>query len=86
MSRFLALGVALFALLAFSARPWYHDDRSTIPYGLTALEDQQLAGLVMWVFGGLGYLGAALAVLARDLRGDGRRRHAARRAAPAVHS
>jgi cytochrome c oxidase assembly factor CtaG len=30
--------------------------------GLTPLEDQQLAGLVMWVPGAIGYLIAALAI------------------------
>jgi cytochrome c oxidase assembly factor CtaG len=31
---------------------------------LSAIEDQQLAGLVMWVPGGLVYLGVALALVA----------------------
>jgi putative membrane protein len=33
-------------------------------FGLTALEDQQLGGLVMWVPGSLAYLVAGLAVVA----------------------
>lgn len=42
-------------------------------YGLTPLEDQQLAGLVMWVPCGLVYAAAALALLARGLHRGGRR-------------
>jgi putative membrane protein len=37
-------------------------------WGLTALEDQQLGGLVMWVVGGLPYVAAALALAARWFR------------------
>jgi putative membrane protein len=33
---------------------------TTAPWGLTALEDQQLAGLVMWTIGLAPYLGATL--------------------------
>lgn len=50
---------ALGALMALSGRPWYEG------YGL---EDQQLAGLVMWVPAGLAYPIAALALLSRTLR------------------
>ena len=50
---------ALGALMAFSRGPWYAG------YGL---EDQQLAGLVMWVPAGLAYPLAALAVVSRSLR------------------
>ena len=39
--------------------------------GLSALEDQQLAGLIMWVPFGVVYLAAALALLAAVLRDDG---------------
>jgi putative membrane protein len=53
------------ALLTFSTRVWYPVyDATTAPWGLTPLEDQQLAGLVMWVPAGLVYLAAALALLA----------------------
>jgi putative membrane protein len=38
--------------------------RRVDPVGLTALEDQQLGGLVMWMLGGLAYVGAGLAVVA----------------------
>jgi putative membrane protein len=53
------------ALLTFSDRPWYPlYGASTPAWGFTALEDQQLAGLIMWVPGGLAYLFGALAVAA----------------------
>ncbi|MGQ9427506.1 cytochrome c oxidase assembly protein [Gilvimarinus sp. F26214L] len=54
----------LAALMSFSTRPWYpaYVD-STIQWGLTPLQDQQLAGALMWVLGGLGYLFAGLAFL-----------------------
>ena len=55
------------ALLTFARQPLYapHAD-TTIPYGLTPLADQQLAGLVMWVPAALPYLlAAALLVGAR---------------------
>jgi putative membrane protein len=57
------------ALLTLSSRVWYPlYDTTTTPWGLTALEDQQLAGLIMWVPAGLAYLGAALALAASWLR------------------
>ena len=53
---------ALGALLTFAPRPWY------APYvgeaGLSALDDQQLGGLIMWAPGGLAYLVAGLALIA----------------------
>jgi cytochrome c oxidase assembly factor CtaG len=49
------------ALLTFARAPWYTSHLgSTAAWGLTPLEDQQLAGLIMWVPGGLIYLAAAL--------------------------
>jgi putative membrane protein len=51
------------AFLTFSTRLWYPlYSESTAPWGLTPLEDQQLAGLIMWIPGGVAYLLAALAV------------------------
>ena len=50
---------ALGALMTFSRAPWYAG------FGL---EDQQLAGLVMWVPAGLAYPLAALFLLSRALR------------------
>jgi putative membrane protein len=57
------------ALLTLATVGWYplYSGRSAA-WGLTALEDQQLAGLVMWVPGGFVYIGAALAFAAAWLR------------------
>jgi cytochrome c oxidase assembly factor CtaG len=53
--------------MTFSASPWYADYAAMgmMPLGLTPEEDQQLAGLIMWVPGGLVHAGAALFLLAR---------------------
>jgi putative membrane protein len=60
------------ALLTLSPLIWYASYvAAATPGGLSALEDQQLAGLVMWVPGGLVYVGAALAICAGLLRDDG---------------
>lgn len=57
------------ALLTFSDRLWYPlYDASTLPWGLAPLEDQQLAGVIMWVPAGLAYLFAALGLAATWLR------------------
>ena len=58
---------ALGALLTFAPSVWYPHYLSVEWPGLTALEDQQLGGLVMWVPAGLAYLGAGLALAARWL-------------------
>jgi putative membrane protein len=73
-----ALAIALFsmvhmgllgALLTFAPSSWYLSHRlTTAPWGLTALEDQQLGGLIMWVPGGAAFLLAALIITARLLR------------------
>ena len=57
---------ALGALLATSHVVWYpaYGARAAA-WGLTALEDQQLAGLVMWIPAGFVYLVAALVVMRR---------------------
>jgi putative membrane protein len=56
------------ALITLSAAPWYplHAE-TTAAWGLTPLEDQQLAGLVMWVPASLVYLAAGLALTLRWL-------------------
>lgn len=57
------------ALLTMARHPWYTSHAAfTHAWGLTALEDQQLAGVIMWVPGGLAYLLAAIARLAPSLR------------------
>jgi cytochrome c oxidase assembly factor CtaG len=53
---------ALGALLTFAPSAWYAGADAPA-LGLSALEDQQLGGLVMWVPGGLAYLIAGLAVV-----------------------
>jgi cytochrome c oxidase assembly factor CtaG len=57
------------ALLTFSSRLWYPlYASSTAMWGLTPLEDQQLAGLIMWVPANLTYLLAALVIAAAWLK------------------
>lgn len=55
---------ALGALMAFAQSPWYagYAQLALAPFGLTPAEDQQVAGLIMWVPGGLVHLVAALAL------------------------
>lgn len=49
------------ALMTFSSRLWYpYYGATTAPWGLMPLEDQQLAGLIMWIPGSVTYVGAAL--------------------------
>ena len=57
---------ALGALLAFASRPLYSGHLGTTGrWGLTALEDQQLAGAIMWVPPGVVYLAVMLVLLYR---------------------
>ena len=59
---------ALGALLTLTDRPWYPSyGRSAWAWGLTPLEDQQLAGLVMWIPACLAYVVAALWIARRWL-------------------
>ena len=44
---------ALGALLTFSSRNWYVFYTSSNPWGLSPLSDQQLAGIIMWLPGGV---------------------------------
>jgi putative membrane protein len=65
---------ALGALLVFSPGVWYLIDAGALAaHGLTPLEDQQLAGLLMWVPASLIFAGAGLAFFAAWLRESGRR-------------
>jgi len=57
---------ALGLLLTFAPSAWYAPGES-MRFGMTPLEDQQLGGLVMWMLGGLAYVGAGLAVVAEWL-------------------
>jgi putative membrane protein len=53
------------ALLAFSPTPWYTAHLATTQqWGLSPLDDQQVAGLIMWIPGGAIYLAAALGLFA----------------------
>jgi putative membrane protein len=55
-------------LFSFSSYVWYPVHiHETALYGLTALEDQHLAGAIMWVPSGVIYLAAAIGVLSRWL-------------------
>jgi len=54
------------ALITFAAHPWFPHYRATAPaFGFSALEDQQLGGLIMWIPGSLVYVGIGLFLLAR---------------------
>ncbi len=59
---------ALGALLALSMVVWYPIYRASAPvWGLTALQDQQLGGIVMWVPAGFVYVACALFLAGRWL-------------------
>jgi cytochrome c oxidase assembly factor CtaG len=61
---------ALGALMAFSPSPWYagYAALGLAPMGLTPLEDQQLAGLLMWIPGGAVHAAASLAMVFTALK------------------
>lgn len=64
------IGGALGALMAVSSSPWYAS-YAALPLtgiGLSPAADQQLAGLIMWIPGGLVHAGAALVFLHRWLK------------------
>ena len=57
---------ALGALLTLARTPWYPNYFATAPlFGLDALEDQQLGGLIMWVPAGLVYIVCGLGLASR---------------------
>ncbi|HTE85529.1 MAG TPA: cytochrome c oxidase assembly protein [Dehalococcoidia bacterium] len=65
-----AQGTVLGIALAFSRSPWYAAYAGTaVAWHLSPLEDQQAAGLVMWVPAGAVYLAAALALIGRAIAG-----------------
>lgn len=70
------------ALLTVSETPWY-TAYGTAPeaWGLTPLEDQQLAGIIMWMPGSGPYLLAALMLIAGWIRDSGGARRVRARAA-----
>jgi len=54
------------ALITCATHPWFPHYRETAPaFGFSALEDQQLGGLIMWIPGSLVYVGIGLFFLAR---------------------
>ncbi|MFC7477228.1 cytochrome c oxidase assembly protein [Dankookia sp. GCM10030260] len=60
---------ALGAFLTFAPRPIFPPHEfTTLAWGLTPLEDQQLGGLLMWVPGGLAFAGVALGALVVAMR------------------
>ena len=62
---------ALGALITFAGEPLYAPHWSTTgAWGLAPLEDQQIAGLVMWAPAAAIYLLAALAILYRSLQAE----------------
>jgi putative membrane protein len=57
------------ALMSMSRSVWYPAyGTDAAAWGLTPIQDQQLAGLVMWIPASIAYLGAALFVVYRWLR------------------
>jgi cytochrome c oxidase assembly factor CtaG len=66
-------GGVLGALLTLSPRVWYAAYTTHHPAGLTPLEDQQLAGLLMWIPAGLILAAGGLALFAAWLRESDRR-------------
>lgn len=62
-------GGVLGALITFAPTPWYPIHAPRVgAWGLTPLEDQQLAGLIMWVPAGLAYALVAAALFVAWLR------------------
>lgn len=61
---------ALGALMAFSHSPWYaaYAQMGMTPLGLTPPQDQQVAGLLMWIPGGVVHAAVALGILFESLR------------------
>jgi cytochrome c oxidase assembly factor CtaG len=71
---------ALGIFLTLSRQPWYEQQSDFAAWcGLSPLDDQQLAGLVMWVPGGMIYTGAALFFAARWISQSGRNHFAGAR-------
>ncbi len=63
------------ALLTFAPHTWYpaYDTVAAARFGLTPLEDQQLAGLLMWVPAGIVFIGGGLYFFAAWLKESERR-------------
>lgn len=64
-------GIILGALMALSPNVWYKYYSSTAPdYGYTALQDQQIAGFIMWMPAGISYVIAILFLIFKILIKD----------------
>ncbi|HWB72019.1 MAG TPA: cytochrome c oxidase assembly protein, partial [Egibacteraceae bacterium] len=64
-------GGALGALMAFSPVAWYRVYAESVgAWGLTPLQDQQAAGMLMWMPGGIVYVLAGAALFVSWLRAD----------------
>jgi cytochrome c oxidase assembly factor CtaG len=65
-------------LITFASFPWYEAySQTTAAWGLTPLEDQQLAGALMWIPAGVVYVGAAVVLFVLWLKEIERRADAA---------
>jgi putative membrane protein len=54
------------ALMTFSEQPWYAFYQDTVAlWGLTPIQDQQLAGVIMWVPGGVVFMLLAIVYFGR---------------------
>lgn len=64
------IGGALGALMSFSSSPWYADYAAMgmTGVGLDPVDDQRLAGLIMWIPGGLVHGAAALTMFYKWLK------------------
>jgi cytochrome c oxidase assembly factor CtaG len=73
------IGGALGALMSFSSSPWYADYAAMgmTGVGLDPVDDQRLAGLIMWIPGGLVHGAAALALAYKWLKASDGEAHAA---------
>lgn len=69
---------ALGALLTLARAPWYaHYLATTSQFGINALEDQQLGGIIMWVPAGAVYILCGLAMATRWMEPLAKRRRTA---------
>ena len=74
---------ALGALLLFARAAWYPEQAAgAAAWGYTPLEDQQLAGLIMWIPGGFVYLIASSVLFLRWIDGGARSRRVVSPAPP----
>jgi putative membrane protein len=68
------------ALLMFANRPWYPAHAAGVhAWGMTLIEDQQLAGLIMWIPASMIYICAAAWLFLRWMRKDERETRADQR-------